>query len=758
MKRNMKLTKTRTDLLLLVGFIIYSASMTNCMRCTYDWEDPPVCPPGEFRCDDMQCHPCCYDSHCWEYHDPAGCSEDRLICNNDYECECIGWDSGEDCSRDPEACFEHLVCDVFTNTCVTECTSDTECARRTEIPFSDDLKCRNGVCDFVHCTRDIDCVGGKVCYAGDCVTIHYDFMNLECVVLPPAAVTREGTTAELAATAHFPSGAMAPGISFTWSSSDENIATVAGGLVTGGADTGVATITAEIIGSESKTCTASVTNYGAPAGTRVIVVDDQDFFPVAEAAVTVGSEGPVMTDAAGVAAFSTEISQANPQDITVIRKEYNYITLRGVERSDVIVHLSKVHHLDFSQDPPRRVSAGVKCELKFNLIRCEPPLKTCDVTWGIAGISVPANLLYLGPDMLLGRDVKTEIELGGSKETIPLPEGMVLCLNQTCFKGHCTPTGVPGNRVVWAIGGKLDLADLIDKLGPIISGGEDVDVGSLVAGLIQLFQLFYTAMVPNVVLTPIPMVPDIDDIDDDPDTPEAPDYDNFQPIELTLKVGMDESMTFVAPPLPVGTYDSVFMIGGIIVRGAGFVPLGMSAGTDSTSQDDIPDGLIDEAIILHVADVIGRIPEEQVQRVVIAVAQKLAMEEGEPEYFSMQILLVDKFYGAFTLDTFIPPAAASYDPATRNLSVTHVPDNADFLQTVFLDDLEAGWQILGEWAPGDYTLPPPPPEGDRAATAGIYAVDLDPVGYQDVLEFNDTNLGNIIEAVKAFSYKEIPLP
>jgi hypothetical protein len=278
----------------------------------------------------------------------------------------------------------------------------------------------------------------------------------------------------------------------------------------------------------------------------------------------------------------------------------------------------------------------------------------------------------------------------------------------------------------------------------------------LLAGLIELFQLFYTAMVPNVVLTPIPMVPDDDDIDDDPDTPEVPDYDNFQPIELTLKVGMDESMTFVAPPLPVGTYDSVFIIGGIIVRGAGFVPLGMSAGTDSTHQDDIPDGLIDDAIILHVADVVGRIPQEQVQRVVIAVAQNLAKEESDPEYFSMQILFVDKFYGAFTLATFIPPAAASYDPTSRSLNVTHLPDNADILQAVFLDDLEAGWQILGEWAPGDYSLPPPPPEGDRAATAGIFAVDLDPVGYQDVLEFNDTNLGNLIENLGAFSFTEVP--
>jgi hypothetical protein len=715
------------------------------------------------ECNDGECHQCCIDDDCLANDDMAGCSEDYIICNDDYECECVCYKDGEDCSRDPGACCEALACDIFTNKCMAECGSDADCTSRN-IPFAGDLKCKSGACDFDHCNKDADCAGGKVCFDGNCVTIPSCSDLKECVVLPGSAVTKQGTTAQFAATPYLNSGAVAPGFAFTWSSSDAAVASVAAGLVTGGANTGPATITATVDGCPNTTCTAGVTNYGAvdQGTTRVVAVDELENTPVAGATVVVGAEAPVTTDAQGIATVNIQLAAGNAADITVSKQDYNYATLRAVEKNDVIVHLGKLYHLDFGQNPPARVAGGIKGKFDFGMIRCEPPLKTCDVSFGLGGLSIPGNLVNLNFDLLIGGMIKTQIELGGSTEEIPLPSGLVLCLNQTCFKEFFKPTGIPGNRVAWGLGGKLDLADLIDKLGPIISGGtDDIDIGSLVAGLLPLFANFYTAVVPNVDVLPRAMVADVNDIDDDPDTTEVPDYDNFPPQNMTLKVGMDQTMTFTPPSLPVGTYDGVIVIGGIIVRGAGLVPLGLSAGLDSKDKEDTPDGVIDDPIELHIADVAGRIPEGQVKRVVIALAMNvsgLAGSTDTPMALAGQVMYVDSFSGTHTLPAFMTPAKATYVPDSGLLKVVDAGAGADYTQAIFTSSADdKNWHVLGVFANGDYTLPTDPdPQDPRSHGVSFINIDLKAGDYQSLVEFNDGNMGNLVELVTSFCFLDVP--
>ena len=712
------------------------------------------CPQGKVCCDDNQCRECCIDDDCL-----GGVCGEYVICNDDYECECAGGPPGEDCSRDAEACMEGLVCDPFTNTCVEECTSDAECQARTEIPFHGDLKCENGICDFDHCTKDTDCPGGRVCFDGDCVTIPACDELAECALLPESAVTQQGTTAPFAATAYLTSGIVAPGMTFDWSSSDPSVAAVDdAGLVTGGANTGSVTITATVTGCPSVSCTASVINYGPAMDTRVVVVDELDYTPIEGATVVVGAETPVTTDQLGIAVVAIAIDPANPADITVSHQEYQYVTLRNVEEIDVLVPLRKLYHLDFSTNPPTQIAHGRAVRLNFDRIRCESPNTTCDVCFGFAGISIPGSLINMSFDTIIGGMIKTTIELGGSKEEVPLPAGMTLCLNQTCFKEACYALGIPGDRVVWGLGGKMDLADLIDKLGPVISGnGEDIDIGQLIAGLVPLFANFYTAMAPNAEVTQIPYVPDINDIDDDPETPYVPDYDRLPVVDLDLKVKMDQMVTFQAPALPVGTFDGVILIGGVVVNGAGFVPLGLAAGVDSLDAEDTLDGIIDDPIELKVAEVAGRVPEDQVQRVIIALALNLSGLAGETSCVAGQIIHLDQFSGTHTLTPFLPPAEVAYDPQNRELTVTQLPTGVDYYQITLTGELDTIWNLLGQWAHGTYTLPAVPPEGDRSDKADFYTIDLiDGVSYQDLLEFNDANLTDLVELVRAFSYAEVP--
>jgi len=715
------------------------------------------CPEGQKECNDGECHDCCIDDDCTI----ENCEPEYIICNDDYECECVCYQSGEDCSRDPGACCTGLACDIFTNTCVDECESDADCTSK-DIPFAADLKCKNGVCDFDHCNVNDDCEPGEACFNGDCVTIP-DCTELQgCTVLPGSAVTKQGTTAQFAATPYLTSGAVAPGFVFTWSSSDDNVAAVSAGVVTGGANDGSATITAAVDGCPNTTCTAGVTNYGeVTQGSRVVVVDELTNEPIEGASVTDGTE-TVTTNAQGIAALTAVIETNNPADVTVSKEDYNYVTMLAAESNDLIVHMGKLHHLDFNDDPPSHQAGGIKGKFDFGMIRCEPPLKTCDVSFGLGGLSIPGNLVNLNFDLLIGGMIKTQIELGGSNEEIPLPSGLVLCLNQTCFKEFFTPTGIPGNRVAWGLGGKLDLADLIDKLGPIISGGgDDIDIGSLVAGLLPLFANFYTAIVPDVDVVPRPMVADVNDIDDDDKTTEVPDYDNFPGQNMTLKVGMDQTMTFNAPPIPEGTYDGVIIIGGIIVRGAGLVPLGLSAGLDAVDADDIPDGVIDDPIVMNVADVAGRIPEGQVQRVVIALAMNVAGLAGDtdtPTAIGGQVLFVDSFSGTHTLPAFLEPAKATYAKDSGLLKVVETGSGHDYFQAIFTSDADdKNWHVLGEFAAGDFTLPTDPdPQDPRNHGVSFIKIDLETGDYQGLVEFNDGNMGNLVELVANFCFLEVP--
>ncbi len=724
------------------------------------------CPEGEMLCNDGECHPCCLNEDC--DGDPAmsDCADDYIICNDEYECECICYKEGEDCSLDPAACCTGLACDIFTNTCMTECESDADCTSM-DIPFAADLICKNGVCDFDHCKVDGDCEPGEACSNGDCVTIPDCDELKECVVLPGSAVTKDGTTAQFAATPYLMSGAVAPGQTFTWASDAATVASVSNGLVTGGTQTGSAVITATVNGC-TISCTADVTNYGVVPGgsTRVVVVDELENTPIQGANVVVGTETEVATNQDGEAMVNTiELAQGNAADITVSHQEFNYVTMRAVEKNDVIVHMGKLHHLDYGESPPARVAGGIKGAFDFDMIRCEPPLSTCDVSFGLGGLSIPGNLVNLNFDLLIGGMIKTEIELGGSKEVVPLPSGLVLCLQQTCFKEYYTPTGIPGNRVAWGLGGKLDLADLIDKLGPVISGG-DINVGELVAGLLPLFANFYTAMVPNVEVVPLDMVEDVNDIDDDENTTEVPDYDNFPAQNMTLKVKMDQTMTFNAPDLPQKPgggyyYDGVIIIGGIIVRGAGLVPLGLSAGLDSLNDDDTPDGKIADAIVMKVADVAGRIPEDQVKRVIIALAMDVAGLAGDtdtPMVLGGQVMYVDSFSGTHDLPDFMTPAKATYAPDSGVLKVADAGAGADYTQAIFSSQVDdKNWHILGVFANGDYTLPDDPDPADpRDHGVSFINIDLGTGDYQSLVEFNDGNMGNLVELVTSFCFLEVP--
>jgi len=701
------------------------------------------CPDGQYRCDDGQCHECCNNDHC------AADEE----CTAEYVCKPICEEEGADCSDDPEICCEGLACDPFSDTCMPVCTADADCeASHGDVDFAADLVCQdNGTCDFQKCQRDDNCRPGTVCYNGDCVTPADCAQVTSCKVVPASVVTQTGTTAAFSATAFLSSGALAPGASFSWSSSDDAIAAVSAGAVTGGATTGTATITATVTGCDT-TCTGEVLNYGAvEQGVRVVAVNELTREPLAGITVEIaGAAAAVDTDADGVALFADMDLAATPADVTLSAADVGYVSFMQADSNDLIAHLG------IALDPTK--VGGYTGKFDFSPVECDG---SCEVKLGFTGASIPGNLFNLNVDALIGEMIMTHIELGGTSEDVELPGGLVIGLNETWFREFYQATGTPGTRVAWGLGGMLNLADLIEVLGPVISGGE-IDIGAILASVLPMFSSFYTGLVPNVEIEPIDKVADVDDINGDGDTTDlVPDYDSFPELpggDMKLKVPMNEQMTISVPDMPGDgaggyLYDGVVVLAGVMVRDAGLVPLGLTAGMDAASQDDSPDGSIAD-VSLAASDVAGRLPEGTYQRVVVALALnigKLTAEDNEdPLVLSGQVHFVDSFSGSLTLNTFMEPAGYSFDAGTRELTVDSVPADADALLALASGDAGT-WQILHPAETGAITLPAAPPAGDRLDGLGMGVMKMaGGVTYSDLIAFNDDNLVDLVTLISDF--------
>ncbi len=760
-------------------------------------------------CSDKQCHECCVAADCTP---KDGCTAaSQMRCNANYACECTCIQKGSSCAANPVGCCGNLACDPFTSTCVDPCTDDGSCATaHPDELFKANLKCTDGVCDYKHCTRDGNCAGGTVCYNGNCVTPADCGMIGSCAVVPEKAITQEGATAAFSATAFLKSGALAPGVSFQWGSDNNSVASVdANGLVTGGAQSGDATITATVAGCSTK-CIGLVSNYGAvtQGHTRVVVIDELFNTPVVGASVVVGAEAPVVTDALGIADVAVEASQANPLAVTVSKDDYNYVTAENVTTNNVLIHMGKLF--------PSDKAGGYRGEFDYNQIKCVPP-HTCEVKLGLAGTSIPGNLINLNFDLILGDMVMTHIELGSNKIDQALPAGLVLGLNQTWFRQFFSPTGVPGKRVAWGLGGKLDLNTLISTLGPIISGGGgDIDVGALLASILPLFADFYTGLVPNIPVELKDKVIDWNDINDNdgddgtkhcgncaaacPDgqycdpkeltcktlpsgkTRKCPDlvadYDNFPAIvggKMPLNIKMDQVMKFKAADFVKGAddkyaYDAVVILAGVIVKDSGLVPLGLSVGLDSKNKDDPPNGKIDDLISVSVSDVAGRIPEGQVKRVAVALALNVSALAGgitggsSGTKLAGQVIFFDdnKFNTTSTieLDAFPAPPTATWNAGERKLTWANLPAGMDYLQAIFSGSGGKNWNYMVPASASQILLPAAPAAGDRADDANFVSIKLvNGASYADLVRFGSgKNIANLVELVKSFVFTEAAAP
>jgi hypothetical protein len=570
----------------------------------------------------------------------------------------------------------------------------------------------------------------------------------------------EDSTVQFLATAYLANNLVAPGVTFGWESGDTSVVEIdaASGLAIGMFSAGQATVTATVNGC-SLTCTATVENLGsAPTDNlTVYVIDELEGTPIEGATVDL----VFLTDSTnvdGMVTFATDPTTI-PVDITVSKQDYAYATLRQVGTNSVVVHLTRVYNWDYSGNNPVRMDGGIRGSLNYDAAGCVEPNTVCDAWIGLGGISMPGNLVNLTVDLLIGSMINTEIEFMGFPFTLPLPAGLVMCIQGECFKEFYSPTGIPGRRIAWSVGGKQDMATLIEKLAPIFAGGNADITGSMV---VDILSATHSGLLPNVLVEAIPHVADVDNIDGNPNTTTVPDYDNFPVHDMALTVPMDNQMTFSVPQLPANPdggyyYDEVIVLAGVLVPGAGLVPLGIGANSDSDG-----DGMIDADIPVIIADVADRIPEDQVERVIVALAlakSNFDTTSTKPTLICGQVIFPEgnAFQGNVMLDTFMTPAKVYFNYNGRYLESLSIPADTDYVQTKLVDEGYNDWSILGEWAVGTYGIPSAPPEGDREWPVSYTAIDLvDGLSFADIAEFNDTNMADLVRLVKAFVMTSIP--
>jgi hypothetical protein len=248
-----------------------------------------------------------------------------------------------------------------------------------------------------------------------------------------------------------------------------------------------------------------------------------------------------------------------------------------------------------AKNPSTTSVAGVKGSFDFDNVSTNG-----DIKLGLAGMAISPQITELDFATILGEIADYEIELEGvtqGPQIVPLPSGLVLGLADTEIKGNYVAFGAPGKNLLWALGGKVRLADI----GPIISSvtaSDEISIGSILNSVLPFFATFDHGVVANLDL-------------DEQTRPQPPaegqpvDYAAwpFQEATVNLNILLSQGALYDVPGLPcaAGELDGAtcarptsgaILLSGVVVPGRGIVPLGLTAGLDDPTDTGMGDGVV----------------------------------------------------------------------------------------------------------------------------------------------------------------------
>jgi len=693
---------------------------------------------------------------------PPVCEDDADPCKRNIDCA-----AGAVCEKELGATADDWGCCKKVL-----CTSDADCADNEVCDIRRGLCVPEGLCDPGNPAEK--CQPGQFCIYQDGAPLCVDAANLPqpdtCTIAPDPIFVRDGAEIPLQATGALNSGALVPNAQFTYGTTG-TIGTVAGGSSTfAAACAGPAACTGTVTAtSGAANCASDVTVYPAIVdGMRVVVFDQSTGSPVASAPVVARVNGALVektTNASGEALFTEAEVTGTVEAISTFPTTHHWQTVLSPTTDDVAFYTSRI--------PDETKAAGVKGKFNFDDVSTQG-----DIKLGLSGISIKSSVVDIDFALLLGEIADYEVEIEGvtdGPQDVPLPSGLVIELGNTPIKPDFVALGDPGRRILWALGGKVRLADIGPIISSVTASGDDVNIGSILSSVLPFFSKFDHAVVSGLDLA-------------EQTRPQPPGEDQpipyadwpFQSLEganaVRLNTLLSQSANYEVPKLPCSPgkvsgatcTDNAFQSGailltGVIVPGQGIVPLGLTAGLDDPDDadgNDQIDGEIDSTgtaappkgeVILDYAP-----PHDGLEGnryITIAIALDLdTLIEGSlaastivhvTDSFGADNSFVGGFVqqqgGTFntTAKTFTMTPAGDADFYRLNLNGTGADENAEW--NVYFQTPPANPIDLGALRPGTVT--------GRDAALDVQAFTLgngalpaaDTPSFAELIEFNGTS-------------------
>jgi hypothetical protein len=688
-----------------------------------------------------------------------------------------------------------------------ETSQDCEDARAIEGFCADDrFPCvclEGGVCDLGICSDSSECAEGERCLAGRCQTppapgplTGRSLVTLEYVrpgtswQVPGYATERDDVRRTYPETA----------VEYVLESGGEAGSVSPGGLFTASESAGVARIRVRVDASDPGTV-VFITNVGPEEATpRLWVIDEATRLPIEGAVVLVDRSTPapapeepaegegvesLRTDSTGLAALE-DLEDA--QWVTVVAPGYAVVTIPAQAIATVLLALPPTQFADIQEERGRFVCdtsrEGVTLD---DSGECggvaEPPclcydLEGVDVVRGLPGFSqvrgsgevdvaltgfaLGNNLLDLNFDLIVGPEINrlpppdSPIPLSGE---LGIPSGVSLFFNGSPFVDSFIGTGAAGDRILWSVGGRVFLSDVLNQILPALGGS--LDFGPIIAGVLPLFDSFYSG-----ISAPVTM--------------QAGGTFPVRSPSLDLEVPTLRRIRIEPPALPrlgTGWSDTGIVLGGALLPGQGLLPTGITGATDTVGSRPA-NGRLDgdtstpenDPLRISLAPLHGALDTPWTQYLFASVALQLGSSTGGPRDATSGLLTLVPRGGALPPSLDLQGEAfpaflegAGFDGETRVLTMGTREEPVDMFRIVVQRNRQA-WVI---YAPGDQsslTLPDPAAwqgmeEGpiSELLTRGrinVLALDFrtsDAIDFADVLQPDGRNLPDLYRYISGFS-------
>ena len=692
-------------------------------------------------------------------------------------CEASTVTAGEFCCVAPFACATNQDCE--DNRVAQEVCPDT---RYPCICLPETGKCVTGVC-----ASAADCGEGEICAEGRCETAPAA-TGLVARIVTPDSLVAANESIQLLAVAVDPANPEVtnPTAEIIWDTTAGIGSVDPTGRFTASDTAGSTTVRARVAENAADSGdTMTVTTLAAAAsgeGIRVTVVDESSRVALSGATVLVVKDGSTTTgttDALG--AYATGVEP--PADIHVFADGHAYISLFGVQGSTAMVSTPPTTRAEIQEVRDGYVcpDGGIVDETNCGGVGQSPclcyQLEQVDVVKGVPSFERVANdgelgvsingfalgnsLLDLNFDLIVGPSIDRVFPEGSPiplSDAASIPSGVTLYFNGRPLVDSFIATAPQGSRTLWSVGGQISLSRNPSLLPSIIQqvGGSATDIGSIIAVVLPLLQDFYSGVKTGIDMNSAGTFPVRD-------PGAALNVPTQRRMQITLP-----SLGGIASVNP----DTVIILGGALVPGEGFVPLGITAGADKTRSVDVPDGNVDgdpstpetpnDPLTLTLAPIHGGILTPGTKYMIADVALLLGSVDGGPsELSSGQVHIFDADALPSTLDLSGQPFAgaaenAAWDAASRTLSFGSARGASDITRAVFKDGRDHLWIAYGEGATA-YTMPAVPAGFDDRTSAGRVSVvgvdlrDADGITLQSLIGARGPALTELFEHVGSFS-------